>query len=92
MAIQTTYTNARSQFAYYYNKAVDNREVVIIKRKGSEDAALVSASELIGLLETSHLLRSPRNAERLMNAFERAMQQVGKPQNSERNLFRRSKI
>jgi antitoxin YefM len=47
--------------------------VVIIKRRGAEDVALISASELTGLLETSHLLRSPENAERLLAAFERAM-------------------
>ena len=48
--------------------------------EGAEDVALISASELIGLLETSHLLRSPKNAERLLASFERAMAKKGKPQ------------
>jgi antitoxin YefM len=34
--------------------------------------ALVAADELEGLLETAHLLRSPRNAARLLSALERA--------------------
>lgn len=80
MPIQTTYTNARAQFAGLWDEVTKNQEVVIIKRRGAEDVALISASELVGLLETSHLLRSPKNAERLLAAFERAMAKKGKPQ------------
>jgi len=80
MAIQTTYTNARAQFASLWDEVVNNQEVVIIKRRGTEDVALISASELIGLLETSHLMRSPKNAQRLLAAYERAMKKQGKPQ------------
>ena len=80
MAIQTTYTTARAQFARLWDEVTDNQEVVIIKRRGAEDVALISASELIGLMETSHLLRSPKNAERLLAAFERAGRKEGAPQ------------
>jgi antitoxin YefM len=45
---------------------------VIISRKGRHDVALISADELSGLLETLHLLRSPKNAERLLTALDRA--------------------
>ncbi len=72
MSIQTTYTNARSEFARLWDEVTNNQEVVIIKRRGAEDVALISASELMGLMETSHLLRSPKNAERLLTAYERA--------------------
>ena len=80
MAIQTTYTNARAQFASLWDEVANNQEIVIIKRRGVEDVALISASELIGLLETSHLLRSPKNAKRLLAAFERARKGEGKTQ------------
>lgn len=83
MPIQTTYTNARTQFASLWDEVTNNQEVVIIKRRGAEDVALISASELAGLLETSHLLRSPKNAERLLAAYERAMSKKGKPQSIE---------
>jgi antitoxin YefM len=33
---------------------------------------MVAAEELEGLLETAHLLRSPRNAARLLKSLERA--------------------
>lgn len=78
MPIQTTYTNARSQFAKLWNEVIDNQEVVIIKRRGAEDVALISADELSSLLETSHLLRSPKNVKRLLQALERARSREGK--------------
>lgn len=72
MAIQTTYTHARANFAKLCDAATSTREPVIIRRRGAEDVALVSAAELRGLQETAHLLRSPRNAARLRKALARA--------------------
>jgi antitoxin YefM len=80
MAIHTTYTQARANLAQLCDEATDNREVVIISRRGGEDVALVAASELAGLAETAHLLRSPKNAKRLFKAMERAKSNVVKPQ------------
>ena len=72
MAIQTTYTNARENLAALLDEVVENREIVIINRRGHEDVALVTASELSSLIETAHLLRSPKNAQRLLEALRRA--------------------
>ena len=72
MVIQATYTSARANFAKLCERVTANREVVVINRRGSEDVALVSADELSSLFETAHLLRSPRNAERLLAALNRA--------------------
>jgi antitoxin YefM len=47
----------------------DDQEIVIVRRKGAKDVALVPASELAGLMETAHLLRSPRNARRLTSGL-----------------------
>ncbi len=80
MAIQTTYTNARTRFASLIDEVVKNREVVIIQRRGSEDVAMIAADELAGILETAHLLRSPANAERLISALERVRKKTGTPQ------------
>ena len=80
MSIQTTYTNARARFASLIDEVVKNREVVYIKRRGSEDVAMIAADELAGILETAHLLRSPANAERLNFALERVRKQAGSPQ------------
>lgn len=72
MAIQTTYSNARENFASLLEQVAADREIVIINRRGFEDVALVAASELSSLLETAHLLRSPQNAQRLLKALHRA--------------------
>ena len=80
MAHRTTYTAARANFATLCNRAIENREVIMINRRGSEDVALVAANELSSLLETAHLLRSPRNARRLLAALARAKAKKGRPE------------
>jgi antitoxin YefM len=70
--ISTTYSHARENLASLLNQVTRDREIAIIKRRGNEDVALVSADELSGLLETAHLLRSPANARRLLAALQRS--------------------
>ena len=72
MPVETTYTNLRATLARTLDRVVNNQEVIIIRRKSARDVALVPASELAGLIETAHLLRSPRNARRLLAALRRA--------------------
>lgn len=84
MPNQTTYTKARANFAELCNQVAANREVIIINRRGAEDVALVAASELSSLLETAHLLRSPKNAERLLSALNRAKARKAKPESVEK--------
>jgi antitoxin YefM len=80
MTIQTTYTQARAQLATLLDQVTNNREVIIIQRRGADDVALIAADELTSLLETAHLLRSPANAARLLTALARARQGLGTPQ------------
>jgi antitoxin YefM len=77
MTITTTYTQARANLAKYFNAATENREIIIIERKKKGDVALIAADELTSLLETAYLLRSPKNAERLLTALERALKNGG---------------
>jgi antitoxin YefM len=79
MASETTYTRLRANLAAVLDQVVDRREAIIVRRKGSRDVALVPASELEGLIETAHLLRSPRNARRLLTALRRAQRGTVKP-------------
>jgi antitoxin YefM len=72
MASETTYTSLRENLASVLDHVVDDQEVVIVRRKGERDVALVPASELAGLMETAHLLRSPKNAKRLLSALRSA--------------------
>ena len=77
MAVRTTYSDARQHLADYWRRVEEDREAVIISRRGHDDVALVAADELVGLLETAHLLRSPANARRLLTALHRALDEPG---------------
>lgn len=79
MPVETTYTALREQLASVLNQVTENREVVIVRRRGAKDVALVPADELAGLMETAHLLRSPANAKRLLSALGRAKRGKTKP-------------
>ncbi len=72
MIHETTYTQARQRLAALMDQVTDTREPVLIRRRGREGVALIAADELTGWLETAHLLRSPNNARRLLEASERA--------------------
>ncbi len=73
MTLQTTYSDARARLAALLNRAGDDRETVIITRRDHADVALISADELRSLEETAHLMRSPANARRLLQALERSL-------------------
>lgn len=80
MATETTYTQARANLKALLDEASDSREPVIIHRRGAEDVALIAVDELRSLIETAHLLRSPKNAVRLLKALARAQQGSVRPQ------------
>jgi len=73
MANKTTYTQARARLASLCDEVAESREPYVIERRNRENVALISEVELNSLLETAHLLRSPRNASRLAAALERAL-------------------
>jgi antitoxin YefM len=79
MTIEVTYSKARQRLKSLLDDVTQDREVVIINRRNGEPAALIAADELVGLMETAHLLRSPANAERLLNALARALKGEGEP-------------
>lgn len=83
MSIEITYSEARNNLASLLDRVTDDREVAVIRRRGHEDVALISASELSSLLETAYLLRSPANAERLVKALKRAREDSTKPKSIE---------
>ncbi len=60
--IETTYSQAREHLKSLMDRAVEDREVVLVRRRSGGDVALIAADGLNGLIETAHLLHSPRNA------------------------------
>lgn len=83
MPIETTYTQARANLAALWDRVTDDREIVVVNRRGAEPIALIAADELSSLMETAHLLKSPKNAERLLEALARARQGEVAPQSVE---------
>jgi len=57
MAKETTYTQARANLAALCDQVTSGREVVIIRRRGARDVALVAADELGSLLRPTGLPR-----------------------------------
>ena len=84
MPSQMTYAKAAANLADLCDQVTSDRDVVVISRRGADNVALVAASELSGLLETAHLLRSPKNARRLMTAMNRAESRRGKAESVSR--------
>jgi antitoxin YefM len=80
MAVETTYSKLREELASFLDRVSDDREVVVVKRRKGKDVALIDADELSSLLETAHLLRSPRNAQLLTRALRDAERGAGKAQ------------
>jgi antitoxin YefM len=79
MAVETTYTGLRQKLAGFLDQVTDDREVVIVRRRGARDVALVPADELSSLMETAYLLRSPKNAERLLEALAQSVASDNEP-------------
>ena len=75
---ETTYTNLRENLASFLDRVTDDREVVIVKRRGAPDVAIIAADDLAGLEETAYLLRSPANAKRIRDALRELDQGKGK--------------
>ena len=79
MTIETTYSQAREQLKTLMDRAVDDREVIVVRRRAGGDVAMIAADELESLVETAHLMRSTKNAERLLTALTRARSESVKP-------------
>lgn len=75
--LQTTYTDARANLASLCDEVTDNQEIVVIRRRKGKSVAMIDAAELQSLVESAHLMRSPKNAERLLAALDRALKGQG---------------
>jgi len=60
------YTHARSHLAETMEKVCDDHAPVIITRKNQRSVVMISLEDYQALEETAYLLRSPKNARRLL--------------------------
>ena len=64
-----TYTTARAKLADTMDRVCEDHEAIIITRNGQQSVVMMSLDDYKALEETSHLLRSPRNARRLLESI-----------------------
>lgn len=77
-----TYTSARGNLAKTMKKVCDDHSPVVITRKTAEPVVMMSLEDYQALEETAYLLRSPKNAFRLLES----VAQLEKGQGSEKEL------
>jgi antitoxin YefM len=64
-----SYTSARANLAKTMDRVCDDHEPLIITRSGEPSVVMISLLDYKALEETAYLLRSPRNAKRLLEAI-----------------------
>ena len=64
-----TYTEAREKLADTIKRVCRDQDPVIITRKREDAVVMMSLAEYESLTETAYLLRSPRNARRLLDSM-----------------------
>lgn len=64
-----SYTSARSNLAKTMEKVCSDHAPVAITRKGEGSVVMISMEDYQALEETAYLLRSPKNARRLMQSI-----------------------
>ncbi|WP_018969567.1 type II toxin-antitoxin system Phd/YefM family antitoxin [Rubritalea marina] len=65
-----TYSHARENLASTITEVCVNHDPVIITKKGTDAVVMISLEDFEAMQETTHLLRSPRNAKRLIESIE----------------------
>lgn len=63
-----TYTSARGNLAKTMKRVCDDHSPVVITRKAAKPVVMMSLEDYQALEETAYLLRSPKNARRLLES------------------------
>jgi antitoxin YefM len=64
------FTEARNNSQAVLDRAIENADFTLIKRRDAEDAVVMSLDAFNSLMETVHLLRSPANAAHLARSID----------------------
>ncbi len=79
-----TYTEARANLANTIKRVCQDHNPIIITRKRENSVVMMSLEDYESLTETSYLLRSPKNARRLLNSIK----ELKKGRGRERSLLK----
>ncbi len=64
-----TYTEARERLSDIIEKVCEDHDPIIITKRRDKAVVMMSLEDYESLKETSYLLRSPRNAPRLLESI-----------------------
>jgi len=73
-----TYSQARENLAKTITNVCEDHSPVIITKKGTEAVVMISLEDYEAMEETTYLLRSPKNAKRLLESIVQLEQGKGK--------------
>lgn len=64
-----SYSHARNNLAKTMEKVIEDHTPLIITRKNARSVVMISLEDYQALAETAYLLRSPKNARRLLESI-----------------------
>ena len=64
-----SFTDLREHLRERLDEVHESRTPLLVTRQGAASAVVLDKEEYDGIMETLHLLRSPKNAERLLQAI-----------------------
>jgi antitoxin YefM len=64
-----SYTSARQNLAKTMDRVCSDHEPIIITRNNEQSVVMISLEDFNALEETAYLLRSPKNAKRLLDSI-----------------------
>jgi antitoxin YefM len=74
-----TYTEARSRFAETIDRVCEDHAPVTVTKRRDAAVVIISLEDYESLIETSYLLKSPRNARRLFESIHELEEGTGTP-------------
>ena len=78
-----SYTAARESLAATMDEVCEDRKPVVITRKRDQSVVMMSLADFEAFQETAYLLRSPKNARRLLDSIKELESGRGIPRDLE---------
>lgn len=72
-----TYSHARENLARTITEVCDSHAPIIITKKGTDAVVMMSLEDFESMQETTYLLRSPKNAQRLLESIQQLEERKG---------------
>jgi len=64
-----SFSDLREHLRERLDEVHESRTPLLVTRQGAASAVVIDKAEYDGIMETLHLLRSPKNAERLLSSI-----------------------